>query len=46
MLILGVILLLIGVVTGISVLYWIGGILAIVGLVLLFTGGIGGRRLY
>jgi hypothetical protein len=50
MIILGVILLLIGWLTGISILYTIGGILLVVGLVLLLVGsvgpGLGGRRHY
>lgn len=46
MLVLGLILLLIGWLAGISILVWIGAILAIVGAVLMFTGGVGGRRLY
>jgi hypothetical protein len=45
-LVLGVILLIVGFLTGISLLYWLGAILAIVGIVLMFTGGIGGRRVY
>jgi hypothetical protein len=50
MIVLGVILLLIGWLTGISILYTVGGILLVVGLVLLLLGsvgrGIGGRRWY
>lgn len=50
MIILGVILLLIGWLTGISILYTIGGILLVVGLVLMLLGGVGrpvgGRRWY
>ena len=50
MIVLGVILLLIGWLTGISVLYTVGTILLVVGLVLLLLGsvghGIGGRRWY
>jgi uncharacterized membrane protein HdeD (DUF308 family) len=45
-LVLGVILIIVGFLTGISLLYWLGAILAIVGIVLMFTGGIGGRRVY
>jgi hypothetical protein len=45
-LILGVILLIIGFVIGSGLLELVGGILAVVGLVLLFAGGIGGRRIY
>jgi FtsH-binding integral membrane protein len=51
--VLGVILLLIGWLTGISILYTVGGILLVVGLILLLLGGIGrgpggpdGRRWY
>jgi len=48
--VLGVVLLLIGWLTGISILYTIGGILLIVGVVLLLLGtvgrGPGGRRWY
>jgi len=48
MIVLGVILLLIGWLTGISILYTVGGILLVVGLVMLLLGsvgrGIGGRR--
>lgn len=50
MIILGVILLVIGFVTGISVLWTIGIILAVVGLILWILGGMGhavaGRRHY
>ena len=50
MIVLGVVLLLIGWLTGISILYTIGGILLIVGVVLLLLGtvgrGPGGRRWY
>jgi len=50
MLILGVILIIIGYVTGISIIYTIGYILAVIGLVLLvlsFAGhAVGGRRWY
>jgi hypothetical protein len=50
MIVLGVILLLIGWVTGISILYTVGSILLVVGLVLLLLGsvgrGVGGRRWY
>jgi hypothetical protein len=50
MIVLGVILLLIGWLTGISILYTIGVILLVIGLVLLLLGGIGhpvgGRRWY
>jgi hypothetical protein len=46
MIILGIILLLIGWLAGISILLWIGLVLAIIGAVLMFTGGVGGRRLY
>jgi hypothetical protein len=46
--VLGLILLVIGYVTGLSLLYYIGGLLLIVGVVLLVLGGtgraIGGRR--
>jgi hypothetical protein len=41
MIILGVILLLIGWLTGLSILYYIGGILLVVGLVLLLLGSTG-----
>jgi hypothetical protein len=48
--VLGVILLLIGWLTGISILYTVGAILLIVGLILLLLGSIGrpvaGRRWY
>lgn len=47
---LGVILLVIGWLTGISILYTVGSILLVVGLVLLLLGsvgrGVGGRRWY
>lgn len=49
MLILGVILLVVGWFTGISILYTVGGILLVVGLILLVLGGTGvysGRRWY
>jgi hypothetical protein len=50
MIFLGVILLVIGWVTGISILYTIGAILLVVGLLLLLLGsvgrGVGGRRWY
>lgn len=50
MIVLGVILLIIGWITGISILYTVGGILLVIGLVLLLLGsvghGIGGRRWY
>jgi hypothetical protein len=50
MVVLGVILLIIGWLTGISIIYTVGGILLVVGLVLLLLGsvghGIGGRRWY
>ena len=50
MIVLGVILLIIGWITGISILYTVGSILLVVGLVLLLLGsagrGIGGRRWY
>lgn len=50
MLVLGVILLIIGYLTGISIIYTIGWILAVIGAILLvldFAGhGIGGRRWY
>jgi hypothetical protein len=50
MIVLGVILLIIGWLTGISILYTVGAILLVVGLVLLLLGsvghGIGGRRWY
>ncbi|WP_169736567.1 DUF6131 family protein [Pseudonocardia spinosispora] len=50
MIVLGVILLLIGWLTGISILYTVGAILLVVGLVLLLLGsvgrGVGGRRWY
>ncbi len=48
MIVLGVILLLIGWLTGLSILYYIGGILLVVGLVLLLLGSArtGGRYWY
>ncbi|GAA4559065.1 hypothetical protein [Pseudonocardia xishanensis] len=50
MIILGLILLLIGYLAGISLLYYIGGILLIVGLVLLVLGRVGrpvgGRKVW
>jgi hypothetical protein len=50
MIVLGVILLLIGWLTGISILYTVGSILLVVGLVLLLLGavgrGVGGRKWY
>ena len=50
MIILGIILLIVGAVTGLSILYTIGGILLVVGIVLSVLGalgrGIGGRRTY
>ncbi|WP_169736569.1 DUF6131 family protein [Pseudonocardia spinosispora] len=50
MIVLGVVLLLIGWLTGISILYTVGAILLVVGLVLLLLGsvgrGVGGRRWY
>lgn len=50
MIVLGVILLLIGYLTGLSILYTIGGILLVIGLVFLLLGGIGrpigGRRFW
>jgi hypothetical protein len=50
MIILGVILLVIGWATGISVLYTVGSILLVIGLVLLLLGtagrGVGGRAWY
>jgi hypothetical protein len=50
MIVFGVILLLIGWLTGIGILYTVGAILLVVGLVLLLLGsvgrGIGGRRWY
>jgi hypothetical protein len=50
MIVLGVILLIIGWLTGISILYTVGAILLVVGLVLLLLGsighGVGGRRWY
>jgi FtsH-binding integral membrane protein len=48
--VLGVILLIIGWLTGISILYTVGGILLVVGLILLLLGSVGrpvgGRRWY
>ncbi|OLL99662.1 Phage protein [Pseudonocardia sp. Ae406_Ps2] len=41
MIILGLILLLVGYFTGISILYYLGGLLVIVGVVLLILGAIG-----
>jgi hypothetical protein len=50
MIILGVILLIIGWLTGISILYTVGGILLVIGLVMLLLGSVGrpvgGRRWY
>lgn len=50
MIVLGVILLLIGWLTGLSILYTVGGILLIVGVVLFLVGAaghpVGGRRWY
>ena len=50
MIILGIILLIVGAVTGLSILDTIGGILLVVGIVLSVLGalgrGIGGRRTY
>jgi hypothetical protein len=50
MIVLGVILLIIGWATGISILYTVGSILLVVGLVLLLLGSVGrpvgGRRWY
>lgn len=50
MIILGVVLLVIGLLTGLGLLFWVGAILAIVGAVLAVSGGvgrpIGGRRWY
>lgn len=43
MIVLGIILLLIGYFTGLSILYTIGGILVVVGLVLWILGGAVGR---
>jgi hypothetical protein len=37
---------LIGWLTGIGILYVLGAILAVIGLVLLLIGGVGGRRWY
>lgn len=42
MIVLGVILMLIGWLTGLGILYTIGGILLVVGLVLLLIGAVGG----
>lgn len=41
MIILGLILLLVGYFTGISILYYLGGLLVVVGVVLLILGAIG-----
>lgn len=50
MIILGLVLLLIGFLTGLSLLYYIGGVLLIVGIVLLVLGSVGrpvaGRRVW
>lgn len=50
MVVLGIILLVIGWLTGISILYTVGGILLVVGLILLLLGSVGrpvgGRRWY
>ena len=50
MIVLGIILLIIGWLTGISILYTVGGILLVIGLVLLLLGSVGrpiaGRRWY
>jgi len=50
MIILGVILLLIGWLTGLTLLYYIGGILLVVGIVLLVLGNVGrpvgGRKVW
>jgi hypothetical protein len=50
MIVLGVILLIIGWITGISILYTVGAILLVIGLILLLLGSvgrpIGGRRWY
>lgn len=50
MIVLGVILLIIGWITGISILYTVGGILLVIGLILLLLGSVGrpvgGRRWY
>jgi hypothetical protein len=50
MIVLGVILLIIGWLTGISILYTVGGILLVIGLILLLLGSVGrpvgGRRWY
>lgn len=48
MIVLGLILLVVGYLTGLSLLYYVGGLLLVVGVVLLVLGGtgraIGGRR--
>lgn len=50
MIVLGIILLVIGWLTGISILYTVGGILLVIGLILLVLGSVGrpvgGRRWY
>ncbi len=50
MIVLGVILLILGYLLGISILYYVGGILLVVGLVLTLLGavgrGVGGRKTY
>lgn len=50
MIVLGVILLVLGYLLGISILYYVGGILLVVGLILTLLGavgrGVGGRRTY
>lgn len=50
MVVLGIILLVIGWLTGISILYTVGGILLVIGLILLLLGSVGrpvgGRRWY
>ncbi len=50
MIVLGIILLIIGALTDLSILYTIGGILVVVGLILTVLGsigrGVGGRRTY
>jgi hypothetical protein len=50
MIVLGVILIIVGYLTGISILYTIGAILAVVGLILTILGavgrGVGGRKTY
>ena len=50
MIILGLILLVIGLITGLSLLYYIGGVLIVVGLVLLVLGRVGrpvgGRKVW